>query len=112
MTCGIAPAGSSWQNRAWRALLRKEHRTAAEEAAGKVTKQGQPVDFVITTPRDITTHAQAPKAYCYVPAAMHTTWNASKFITTKEWVEQQRSAEEAETEARPEKGHAADLPQV
>ena len=66
-TCGIAPIGRSWQNRTWRALYSEEYCTAAEEAAGKMTKDGRPVDFYVTTARDRRTHENAPMAHFYSP---------------------------------------------
>ena len=111
-TCVFALIGRSCQNGAWKALCRTEYRNAAEEVAGKVTKQGQPVDFAFTTSRDRTTLAEAPKAHIYFPTTMHTTWDASEFIAATEWLKEQRPAKEAEAEAeRPEKGHAAEQPQ-
>ena len=61
--CGIAPVGRSWQDRAWRARYKKKYRTSATETAGKVTKEGQPVNFPVTTTRDRTTEENTPMAY-------------------------------------------------
>ena len=78
--CGIASVGQSWQDREWRREYRKEYRTAAAEAAGKVTKDGDPVHFTVTTQRDRVTNVDTPAAYYYIQRTMTTASDTSEFI--------------------------------
>ena len=74
--------------REWRALYREVYCSAAAEAAEKVTKDGRPVDFYVTTARDRRTHKNALMAYFYNPATTEVTWDPGEFILAKQWLEQ------------------------
>ena len=60
-------------------------------------------------------HENAPMAYYSISESKEVTRDPSEFIPSKQWLEQQGSAAEAEAQAeaeRPEKGHAVDQPQA
>ena len=74
-------------------------------------QEGLPVNFTVTTATERTTLDKEPKGFFCCPATDHTTSDASKFITAKQWLAQQTQAKKAEAEAeaeRHEKGHVAD----
>ena len=53
----------------------------------------------------------APMACYCIPRTTEVTWDPNEFIPASQWLEQERSAAQAEAE-RPQKGHAADQPQA
>ena len=74
-----------------------------------MTHEGLPVNFTVTTETDRTTLDEEPKGFYCGSATDHTTWDASEFITAKQWLARQTPAKEAEAEAEQhERGHVAD----
>ena len=107
--CGIAPVGQSWQDTVWRTEHRKEYCTRAAESAGKVTKDGQPVRFIVTTTRARATNESTPNACYYIAGTMTATWDPSEFVPIQESLQGHESAPEAAADAeQAENGHAAD----
>ena len=73
--------------------------------------QGQRVNFAITATRVGATHGETSKVYFNVPPTMKVMWDACECIIAKQWLEQERFAEEAQAGVEPpEKGNAADEP--